>query len=537
VLSGVFSDKEWNPMSKFNKVTARVVPHLKAPIQTSPQPTALTYNGAAGYEYDTLSQLFLLACSNMVGEDTFYESAEKRDSRFVQLIHKAVAEGHAEWLARFLPWLRNSANMRSASMIGGIEAACAMVGHKIPGGRQIVNSVLVRADEPGEALAYWTSTYSRAIPKPIKRGIADACARLYTQRNTIKYDTASKGFRFGQVLELVHAKPSSGVFVNEGRSLFTHLVDRAHGRGEIVSGLLTMLLAHKQLTAKAQKDPLVLLNTARLRQAGMTWEQAKSLTKGKVSDLDFWTAMIPEMGYMALLRNLRNFDQAGVKGDLARLVIERLRNPDEVAKSRQLPMRFLSAYRNVASNMWSQALEEALEHSLKSVPEFKGSTLILIDTSSSMNDKMSGRSELKCWDAASVFGLALARRCENVDVVSYSTTFHPFPAVKGESLLRSIARFEKGYFIGGGTATAEAVRRFYVRQDRLIILTDEQANPNSGVFTSVPQDKLAVTFNLAGYKVAHAASGPNRISAGGLSDAAFTMLGSLDSRREQRWPF
>ena len=520
-------------MGKFNTTDKRA-PRTGGVIKTAQTPTALTYNGAPGYEYETLSQLYLLAVSNMVGEDTFYESAEKRDIRYVQLIEKAVVEGHTEWLARFLPWLRNSANMRTASMIGGIVAAKTMVSLGIPGGRQIVNSVLVRADEPGEALAYYTQMFGRSIPKPIKRGIADACARLYTQRNTIKYDTTSKGFRFGQVLEMVHASPSEPIY---GPSLFKHLVDRAHGRGEDISGHLGMMLAHKRLNDEARKNPLVLLNTAALGWAGMTWEQAKSLTKGKVSDLDFWTAMIPEMGYMALLRNLRNFDQAGIKGDLADLVIGRLRNPEEVAKSRQLPMRFLSAYRNVPSNQWAQALDEALELSLRSIPEFKGSTLILIDTSSSMNDKMGGRSELKRWDAASVFGLALARRCEDPTVVTFSGTSREFPAVKGESLLRAITRFQGGYFYGGGTATAAAVNRHYRNHDRLLVLTDEQANPNSGIFTAVPQNKLAVTFNLAGYKVAHAATGPNRISVGGLSDAAFTMLGSLDSRSRGLWPF
>jgi len=194
-------------MGKFNTTDKRA-PRAGGPIKTAQTPTALTYNGAAGYEYDTLSQLYLLAVNNMVGEDTFYESAETRDNRYESLIVRAVAEGHIEWLTRFFPWLRNSANMRTASMIGGIEAARAMVDRKIPGGRALVNSVLVRADEPGEALAYFVSNYGRSIPKPIKRAVADACARLYTQRNTIKYDTASHGFRFGDVLELCHAAPA-----------------------------------------------------------------------------------------------------------------------------------------------------------------------------------------------------------------------------------------------------------------------------------------------------------------------------------------
>jgi hypothetical protein len=57
-----------------------------------------------------------------------------------------------------------------------------------------VDSVLQRADEPGEALAYWTATYGRAIPKPVKHGIADAVGRLYTERSLLKYDNATDAF-------------------------------------------------------------------------------------------------------------------------------------------------------------------------------------------------------------------------------------------------------------------------------------------------------------------------------------------------------
>lgn len=91
-------------------------------------------------------------------------------------------------------------------------------------------SVLQRADEPGEALAYWTSTYGRAIPKPVKRGVADAVQRLYTERSLLKYDTGARGFRFGDVIDLVHPAPAADK-PWQG-DLFEHALDRRHGRDE-----------------------------------------------------------------------------------------------------------------------------------------------------------------------------------------------------------------------------------------------------------------------------------------------------------------
>lgn len=529
-------------MSKFNIKDRRHKPQPVSPITTTPTATGTTYNGAPGYEYETLSQLFLLACANMVGEDTFYEKADDRDKRFTQLIQLAVREGHSEWLARFFPWLRNSANMRTAAVIGGAIAAKAMLDAKIPGGRQLINSVLARADEPGEFLAYWVKTSGRNMPKPVKRGISDAVRRLYNEYNTLKYDTSSKGFRFADILAICHPWTR----VPEQADLFKYLIAQRYHREPAPStsdipDSLPMIMANKVLRRDAAEVPELLLNTARLQRAGMTWEAAKSLAGSKVSDKDFWEIMIPTMGYMALLRNLRNFDEAGISGDMANVVAQKLTSPAEVAKSRQLPMRFLSAYRNVPSNRWAHPLEVALELCLNNLPSFPGRTLILIDTSGSMNNPMSGKSQLLRWDAAAMFGLALAARCHEADVVSFSDTTKVFPKVRGESLLKGIDRFTKGYFLNSGTATTEAVRKHYLSyHDRVVVLTDEQADTrygNRGVFANVPGEKMCITFNVAGYKMGHAATSPTRVTIGGLSDAAFTLLPALEGRAQGLWPF
>lgn len=524
-------------MAKFNTVDKRRRPAASGPIATTQTPTGTTYNGAPGYEYETLSQLFLLTCANMVSEDTFYEKASDRDKRFTQLIQAAVKEGHSEWLTRFLPWVRNTANMRSAAVTGAAIATKAMLDAKIPGGRKLINSVLTRADEPGEFLAYWAQTWGHKLPKPVKRGLADAVRRLYTERNVLKYDTMGKGFRFGDVIELTHPAPASP---DQG-DLFQYLLARGHRREDVqIADTLPMIIANEALRRAAASTPEVLLNTARLRQAGMTWEAAKSLAGTTVSDKDFWEIMIPEMGYMALLRNLRNFDEAGISSAMIDVVKGKLTSPAEVAKSRQLPMRFLSAYRAVPSNQWAQPLETALDLCLNSLPMFTGRTLILIDTSGSMEMPMSGKSQLARWDLAAMFGLALAARCHDADVVSFSDTTKVFPKVKGESLLKSIDRFGKGFFINHGTATTEAVRNHYRGHDRVVILTDEQADThygNRGVFSSVSADTMCITFNLAGYKMGHGPTGPKRVTIGGLSDAAFTLLPALEGRAQGLWPF
>ncbi|MEU0552692.1 TROVE domain-containing protein [Dactylosporangium sp. NPDC006015] len=506
--------------------------------QTKRRPDGVTYQGGPGYSRDLKSELFLLAVANMVGEQTFYESAGDRDQRYRELVG-AAAVRHPEWTARFLRWLRGGANLRSASLVGAAEYVRARLAAGLVNGtgehRQVVAGVLQRADEPGELLAYWASRYGRSVPKPVKRGVADAAKRLYTERNLLKYDTASHAFRFADVLDLTHPAPAGPA---QG-DLFTFALDRRHNRPEPrVAESLPMIAANARLRADAAGDPSVLLDAGRLRAAGMTWEDALSLGGSRLPKNRLWEALIPSMGYMALLRNLRNFDQVGVSDAVAGQVAAKLADPGEVARSRQLPMRFLSAYRAAPSLRWAWALERALNQSLASIPFLPGDTLILIDTSGSMHSVFSKDGTLMRWDAAVIFGLALALRCERAKVVSFSTRTTVFPVEPGESLLRGIDRFKaKGHFHNGGTDTASAVREHYRRQDRVVILTDEQASFDGDVSTSLPAGTPLFTWNLAGYRMGHTPQERNRWTFGGLTDAGFGMIPLLEAGERGTWPF
>jgi hypothetical protein len=277
-----------------------------------------------------------------------------------------------------------------------------------------------------------------------------------------------------------------------------------------------------------------------LRAAGMTWEATAGWRQGEL-DAAAWTALIPTMGYMALLRNLRNFDKVGVSDEVAATVAARLSDPDQVARSKQLPMRFLSAYRAAPSLRWAYALETALQHALANVPALAGRTLVLIDTSGSMNSTFSRDGQLRCWDAAVVFGLALASRCAAADVVAFSSATKVFAPRAGESLLRAIERWKSdGYFLGQGTDTAGAVRTHYKGHDRVVILTDEQAHYHGqgDVTATVPATVPAYTWNLVGYRFGHAPSGSwHRHTFGGLTDAAFRMIPLIEAGRNGTWPF
>lgn len=522
-------------MAKFNRTATRPATGA-SPIVTGTAPTGHTHEGAPGYARDAKGELFLLAVANMVSEDTFYEPGQERDSRYAQLV-RDVATTDPDWIGQFLSWLRTDANMRSASLVGALEAAAAMLAAKTPGARPIVASVLQRADEPGEALAYWTSRYGRAVPKPVKRGIADAVGRLYSEYALLKYDTASKGFRFADVLDLCHPAP---VAPWQG-DLFQVALERRHNRGEEAPASLMTLVRNAALRSRAADDPSVLLDADALKAAGMTWEDALSLAGTRVDKAALWAALIPSMGYMALLRNLRNFDEAGVSDDLAEQVAARLADPEQVAKSRQFPFRFYAAHKAVASLRWGNALEKALKASLANVPSLAGRTLILIDQSPSMFPSgrwpyQSTHRDIANADLAKLFGSALALRAASADLVGYGHANYRVPFTSGEAVLHLMGKFRQE----GGTDAYGAAADHYNGHDRVLVVTDGENNGHR--FSSfdqagIPAHVPIYTWNIGGYRFSGDPGGPNRHTFGGLTDAAFRLIPLLESGRKGYWPW
>jgi TROVE domain-containing protein len=512
-------------MPKFSSKQKRA--NVRSAVRTTGRGKS-TYEGGTGYSRDAQSDLFLLAVSNMVGEQTFYESANVRDERFRELVH-IVTRQDPDWVRGFIPYLREKMFMRSASVV----AAAEYVDAHGPNGRGVVASALKRPDEPAEMLAYWHQLHGRAEPKPIKRGVADAVVRMYSETAALKYDGKGKAWRMGDVIERVHPKPRDA---RQGQ-LFRWLLDVRHHTDENTPS--------EQL--EVLRNYFDWVNNGALIPAdgglptGVTWETLSTYHK---MDKAAWEAVIPQMGYMALLRNLRNFEAAGVDRDVLAAIGDKLRDPNEVAKSKQFPIRFYSAYKANMSLTYGLTLEDALEHSVKNIPQLKGSTLVMVDVSGSMDSPISARSSIAQWEIASLFGAALAKRAEKADLIAYSDTWTKVPIGPQHSVLRVVERIGKHHH--GGTRTIQAVASNYNGHDRVVILTDEQAfassyvgwanEPKADALAHIP---LIYTFNLAGYDRAHLPSGEKGryTFGGGLSDAAFSMLAVLEEQREGRWPW
>jgi hypothetical protein len=381
----------------------------------------------------------------------------------------------------------------------------------------------------------------------IKRGIADAARRMYTERNLLKYDGRSRDIRFADVIELTHPKPTGP----RQSALFRFALDRRHDhgkdlreygqddRGHSILSTLRNDAALLAMPTESRREHLR-ANPTCLEDAGWTWERLSGWLPGGM-DNEAWQSIIPSMGVMALVRNLRNFDQASIGENAIDSVIARITDPDEVAKARLFPYQVWSAYRNAPSDNWKRALGKTLDLTTANIPSELDGTLVVIDCSGSMAGTVSDRSALSRWEVAAVMGAASYRGTQNSDVVVYGNSNMMLPLPKGTSALQVVDRVrrvvdtgEVGHSTNGHTAIAAHFDSH--RHKRVVVFTDDQQQDSGRVrLDHVP---LIYTFDLAGYAASSLEAGTNRRhTLGGFSDSTFRLMKVLETGKSAGWPF
>src|SRR5581483_2087562 len=93
-----------------------------------------------------------------------------------------------------------------------------------------------------------------------------------------------------------------------------------------------------------------------------------------------------------------------------------------------------------------------------------------------MTNTVSAKSVVRHVDIGALFGVALAARGCEVDLVGFADGAFRHPLVKGGSVLRQTEEFcRRVGEVGHGTETVAALRWAVARHDRVVIVSDMQA--------------------------------------------------------------
>ena len=324
-------------------------------------------SGYVAYRMDEKEQLVTAALTTMFGEPKYYGST---DNDIVRLSTEC-ARKDPEFLYRLACYARNEYNLRSVSHV----LACVIAREANEFSRKTIRSIVVRPDDITEIMSCYLSMYGKPFPNAMKREIG-CVLQNFDEYQIAKYNGGNKSIKFKDVLRITHPTPKN----KEVEELFGKILD---------DNLAVPYTWEVELSARG--------NTREV------WDEL--IASGKV-------------GYMAQLRNLRNIIKSGAD---IKPVLEKLSDPEQIRRSRQLPFRFFSAYRTLQSDQLMTpechvALEKAINSAIENMPIIKGRTLVAVDVSGSMGSLISRNSTVRCCDIASLFGAMSSRICEDATV-------------------------------------------------------------------------------------------------------------------------
>jgi hypothetical protein len=196
-----------------------------------------------------------------------------------------------------------------------------------------------------------------------------------------------------------------------------------------------------------------------------------------------------KLGGMALLRNIRNMVESGVDNDIIKAAINKMDT------KKILPFRFIAAAKYGPT--FEPELEGALFRNTLDSMKLHGKTILMVDVSGSMDEALSGKSDMNRRDAACALAMICREVCDDVEIYSFSYNTILIPPRRGFALRDAVVN-SQGH---GGTRLSEAVSVANAKQyDRLIVITDEQAQspvsaPNGkGYMINVSSNKNGVGY-------------------------------------------
>ena len=399
-------------------------------------------SGHSAYSMTAKSKLVTQVLTSFFNENKFYgdNSAEMQETI------KSVIATDPKFVANLAVFARREFNMRSVAHI-----LTAYLAHEVEGKpytRNTVKAVSLRGDDVTEIMACYLNLFGKPIPNPLRKGIADVM-QGFDEYTLAKYKGEGKAVKMRDLLCLCRPKP----------------------KNELQSEMWRRLL-NGQL------------------EIPYTWETELS---AKGNNAKIWEELIDskKVGYMALLRNLRNILKANPSN--VNKVLEYIENPEAVRKSKQLPFRYLSAYKelaNIGGSRVFDALENAVEASVENMPKLEGTTVIAVDVSGSMSNSVSEKSEVRCYEIAMLLGLIANKICDNSIFYVFNTDIEKYAISRRSGILETATRSK----CGGGTnmyLPFEKMISDRINADRIIVISDNMCNSGGGWYSSKPVQSLA----------------------------------------------
>ena len=483
--------------------------------------TVKNYEGEKAYAMTPEMELYTAVVTCALS-DNFYESKDNRMERIASLIRQV----DPEFVAKLAVYTRTNMNLRSIPMFLIVELAKIHNGDSLV--KRTIEKTVLRADEIMELLMCYQlrNAEGKSIKKlgklsrQVQEGLKSAFNR-FDEYQFAKYNRDNLEVKLKDALFLVHPKANCP----EQQAIFD----------KIVSGdLQTPYTWETQLSELGQKH----FSSREEKEAalGALWEEL--IDSGKV-------------GYMALLRNLRNILHAKVSAAHIEKVASIISDPQKVAKSKQLPIRFLAAYKELLgvkasyTSVMLSALESAVKASVVNLQGFGIDTNVLVaaDVSGSMFNSISPKSTVMLYDIGILFSMLLKSKCKSVVSGMFGSTWKelnlPLDNILANTIEMQRREGEVGYSTNGHKVIEYLIEN-NIKMDKVMIFTDLQMwdSTNHDIFLEkawkdyrkmYPEARLYL-FDLNGYGQAPLRQVEHNVSLiAGWSDKIFDVLDAIEN--------
>ena len=493
---------------------------MKFNFLTKKKKTISNYENAIAFPLTAEYELYTAVVTTSLNA-TFYE----KDTARLERIKALIQNSNPVFVAKLAVYARNEMHMRSVPLVLVVELAKIYSGDSLIS--KMIVSVIQRTDEITELLAYYQMANDRngvkklnRLSKQIQKGLAVSFNK-FDEYQFAKYDRDG-AVKLKDALFLIHPKAKD----EAQQKLFNKIAND------------TLQTPYTWETELSKLGQLKYANEAEKQKAStQKWEDLIESNK---------------IGYMALMRNLRNILEANVSGFHVMKVCDYLSNEKAVISSKQLPFRFLAAYRELKelklkyTSMVLDALEDAVMISAKNIKGFDVNTSVVVacDVSGSMQKSISPRSKVMLYDIGLMLGMLIQSRSKNVVSGMFGDRWKIINMPK-RSVLANVNEYYKregevGYATNGYLVLEDLIRRKEIT-DKVMLFTDTQMwNSNQGNNTFAgswnrykkiaPNAKLYL-FDLAGYGQQPIDIQKNDVYLiAGWSEKVFDVLHALDDK-------
>ena len=390
---------------------------------------AVSYEGGDAYNKNLVEDYLNNLFSSFI-EDGYYESQKTKMERFLDLTTKVKNQFGNEFLAKTSVFARNELGMRSASQL----IASYLNDEKFDNKRAYYRNFCHRPDDVAEIFGAIDMMGQKRSHATV-RGCGDYIAKL-NEYQLGKYKMLGKEYNMYDIINITHTKSAS---VN------------SFMKNEI--------------------------------EAPDTWEVKISTAKTDVERAEEWIRLVQEdkLGYLALLRNLNNIMNAmSTTGNDGFLLIEdkivsKLTDEVSIKKSLVYPYQIYCAYKNMKTHpfMIDNALDKAFRIACGNMEKFDGKSVIVLDVSGSMEDRISARSNITIKEVGACYATALYIS-QDCDFVKFGNYAKSCSYDKIDNVFSIINKMRKNDDCGYGTCIGTAFAELNEHYDRIFIVSDMQ---------------------------------------------------------------